>query len=99
MAAQLGYCGIDRRRRPLAGDEIRGCWEARPAGAGLHLDAPLTIGPAASTDDRARRLEFVEVRATGEAGAGPDAATTIISASDVGTAAEGRWNLWGDLDR
>ncbi len=31
MAAQLGYCGLDRRRLPLAGTELRGCWEAGPA--------------------------------------------------------------------
>lgn len=31
VAAQLGYCGLDRHRRPLRGDEIRACWEAAPA--------------------------------------------------------------------
>jgi hypothetical protein len=31
VAPQIGFCGLDRRRRPLAGDEIRGCWEASPA--------------------------------------------------------------------
>jgi hypothetical protein len=28
VAAQLGYCGLDRHRLPLNGDEIRACWEA-----------------------------------------------------------------------
>jgi hypothetical protein len=37
VAAQLGYCGLDRRRLPLAGTELRGCWEAGP---GRALDAP-----------------------------------------------------------
>jgi hypothetical protein len=37
VAAQLGYCGLDRRRLPLAGTELRGCWEAGPA---RPLDAP-----------------------------------------------------------
>jgi len=27
VAARIGYCGLDRERRPLAGDEIRGCWD------------------------------------------------------------------------
>lgn len=27
VAGQLGYCGLDRRRVALQGDEIRGCWE------------------------------------------------------------------------
>jgi len=31
VAAQVGYCGLDRRRLPLTGSELRGCWEAGPA--------------------------------------------------------------------
>ncbi|HEY8438317.1 MAG TPA: hypothetical protein VIK65_06855 [Candidatus Limnocylindrales bacterium] len=27
VAARLGYCGLDRGRQPLAGDEVRACWE------------------------------------------------------------------------
>jgi len=37
VAAQLGYCGLDRRRQPLRGDEMRGCWEGAAA-------APIGIG-------------------------------------------------------
>ena len=29
VAARIGYCGLDRDRQPLAGDEIRGCWVGR----------------------------------------------------------------------
>jgi hypothetical protein len=25
--ANVGYCGLDRRRSPLGGDEIRACWD------------------------------------------------------------------------
>jgi hypothetical protein len=28
VAANLGYCGLDRTREPLHGDEIRPCWES-----------------------------------------------------------------------
>jgi hypothetical protein len=28
LAANVGYCGLDRRRVPLRGDEHRGCWTA-----------------------------------------------------------------------
>ena len=45
VAAQLGYCGLDRTRQPLTGTEIRGCWEAWPAGEAIPV-APLSIGPA-----------------------------------------------------
>ncbi|MBF6605957.1 MAG: hypothetical protein IVW53_10290 [Chloroflexi bacterium] len=27
VAANLGYCGLDRARTPLRGDEVRACWE------------------------------------------------------------------------
>lgn len=27
VAAGVGYCGLDRNRAPLHGDEIRACWE------------------------------------------------------------------------
>ncbi|MEO5703470.1 MAG: hypothetical protein ABIZ52_02930 [Candidatus Limnocylindrales bacterium] len=30
LAADLGYCALDRQRRPLTGRELRGCWEERP---------------------------------------------------------------------
>jgi hypothetical protein len=68
VAAQLGYCGLDRQRRPLNGDEIRGCWEA----AILAPDAPEPARsrprPATASLDlertAVRRLEFVEVGAT-----------------------------------
>jgi hypothetical protein len=28
LAADVGYCALDRRRLPLTGRELRGCWEA-----------------------------------------------------------------------
>jgi hypothetical protein len=31
LAADVGFCSLDRRRRPLTGLELRGCWESRPA--------------------------------------------------------------------
>ena len=31
MAGELGYCGLDRRRGALRGDEIRACWDGRTA--------------------------------------------------------------------
>ncbi len=27
MAARFGFCGLDRHRLPLNGDEVRACWE------------------------------------------------------------------------
>jgi hypothetical protein len=68
VAAQLGYCGLDRQRTPLRGDEIRACWEALAAAAesGATTGARPPIVRADDPDDRTpvRRLEFVEVRST-----------------------------------
>jgi hypothetical protein len=33
LAGDLGYCGLDARRRPLSGLEQRGCWEPKPTPA------------------------------------------------------------------
>ena len=66
VAAQLGYCGLDRQRLPLRGNEIRACWESA---------ARLTAakGPVAPNDLVAPpgAPAFVEVR--------PEAATGIAS--------------------
>jgi hypothetical protein len=70
VAAQLGYCGLDRHRRPLRGDEIRACWEAAPAASGAVDPEP------------ARPPAFVAGRRTGRAAAdaGPGTATAGIAA-------------------
>jgi hypothetical protein len=67
VAAQLGYCGLDRERAPLRGDEIRACWEAAGAtteGAGPSVErrTPAAID-AGVVRTPVRRLEFVEVGA------------------------------------
>src|SRR6187399_1116297 len=66
VAAQLGYCGLDRRRTPLVGDEIRACWEARRT---FPVEAPVgapLMAHAVAVLDRPGHREFVEV--AGDAG-------------------------------
>lgn len=57
VAARVGFCGLDRRRLPLIGDEVRPCWEdgAVPAAPDpqtpglldlLTDDAQLPVAPA-----------------------------------------------------
>ena len=62
---QLGYCGLDRLRRPLTGDEIRPCWEAADAtgAASRRLPGVGPVWPLESGDRRTtvRPLDFVEV--------------------------------------
>jgi hypothetical protein len=102
VAAKVGYCGLDRRRAPLAGDEIRACWE--PGGA--LTDA--TGGPLAPvfvpgrSDDQ--RREFVEVGSTAtDAPAGPsDTPPAVEPLFEVppGPTPSGEppWSLWSDLE-
>lgn len=105
MAAQIGYCGLDRQRKPLRGDEIQACWES--------IDAPgatppptltaATAWPLEPGQDRTavRLLEFVEVRAevpgegaTAGAGLPADGPLDALLAAGV----EPRWSLWGDAE-
>jgi hypothetical protein len=98
VAAQLGYCGLDPRRQPLTGDEIRGCWEGWPLGAPRGSTPPLTIAPAHATDERHRPLAFVEVDTAADRAESGDAPTPSVPGA-VSAPAEPAWNLWGDSDR
>jgi len=112
VAGSLGYCGLDRRRQPLAGDEIRECWEA---GAG---DVTLAAVTRTALDETpASRpgapLEFIEVHGplatepvvADREPAAPSAEPTAPSPGapalvpPPGPPPEPGWSLWGDLDR
>jgi hypothetical protein len=85
----------------LTGTEIRGCWEAWPAGDALPA-ATLTIGPARPASEPHPR-EFVEVDAAATVGdadlASPDPAPADLAPAAAPPAGEPGWSLWGDLDR
>jgi hypothetical protein len=42
----VGYCGLDRTRSPLQGDEIRACWDAAAAVPNAGSRAPGAAGTA-----------------------------------------------------
>jgi hypothetical protein len=58
VAARLNYCGLDPRRLPLGGDEIRPCWEARPAEQAIP-GAAEGARHTATARSRATLLDFV----------------------------------------
>ncbi len=115
MAGSLGYCGLDRRRQPLTGDEIRACWEAAAGGAGAPLVASTrTTDDEAPPPGRPAPLEFIEVHGLQAAQppvasiepAGPDLEATAPSSDSpafvpppLPPAGEPGWSLWGDPDR
>jgi hypothetical protein len=96
----VGYCGLDRRRAPLVGDEIRACWEGGPFSMAPTI--PAARARLAVIDGApVQQIDFVEVTA-GSLGA-PDQADAIDSA-DPGApepplpmaSDEPRWSLWED---
>jgi hypothetical protein len=97
VAGQLGYCGLDKRRQPLTGEEIRGCWEAWP-NALLPLSVPLTTAPARPVDDAHPPLEFVEVSSLAAAEAGAQTPGPAEPTPPAALPEEPCWSLWGDLD-
>ncbi len=113
MAGTLGYCGLDRKREPLAGDEIRACWEPRPDDAHLTVIAPRTVADAAAdvaARGRAEPREFIEIDGTGDLADGGSVVATGESGepADLPDASlaplikpggETGWSLWGDVDR
>ncbi|MBA3877761.1 MAG: hypothetical protein C0498_12720 [Anaerolinea sp.] len=80
IAAQVGYCGLDRRRRPLLGTELRGCWEVEPArnaGAVPAASAALNADEAVEPPSPALRLrDFVPVELAHRNAAAPARART-----------------------
>jgi hypothetical protein len=98
VAGQLGYCGLDRRRQPLTGEEIRSCWDARPSTLGDGTPVPLTIAAAGSAQDDARRpIDFVEVGIL-PAADGDEVLGDEALASPTTHPAEPGWSLWGDSE-
>jgi len=99
VAGSLGFCGLDRRRQPLVGDEIRACWEAWPSAA----DLPPTISPAQPSVERraAEPREFVEVGArsvVAVAAATGEAAPIDLAPVPMPAIGEPGWSLWGDVE-
>jgi hypothetical protein len=115
VAGSLGYCGLDRRRRPLAGDEIRECWEA-----GAEVVDPMLAAVTTTTaleesraSGRAAPLEFIEVHGPlASERLLPDRETAAPSVDPTGPDSDAPafvpppgpppdpgWSLWGDLDR
>lgn len=97
VAGQLGFCGLDRQRRPLRGDEIRPCWEAADA-TSINVPALPGVGPVwplepAADRTTVRSIEFVEVAPGRPADAPAEPVTPVPPVPD-----EPRWSLWGDAE-
>jgi hypothetical protein len=100
VAAQLGYCGLDRRRVPLLGDEIRPCWEATAAAVEAARARTLPVAPLERPlVGDGRRREFIEVASSDAATPIDEAADGVLGPSIAASPADSPgWSLWGDLE-
>ena len=85
VAAHLGYCGLDPRRLPLLGDEIRPCWEAASA---VRDHVPATADGARAGVGATTLIDAPEHRTFVEL----EPAEFIVPPADE------RWSLWGDAE-
>jgi len=99
VAAQLGYCGLDRKRLPLTGSELRGCWEAG-------LARPIEVTPAETAaalarPDPVRLRDFIPVslsRDQAEIISAPPASSSMPDLRDANHAGADRVTLFADHD-
>jgi hypothetical protein len=97
VASGLGYCGFDKRRAPLHGDEMRACWSGS---IGPLLAETRAIATAGATSERPS-LGFVPVESLAAT-----AAATVMTEPREEPATAGEppadrpvslgWTLWGD---
>src|SRR5262245_7129819 len=101
LAADVGYCALDRRRLPLTGLELRGCWQGaavHPEAASAAAPEPVRLREAATPAPRSfvpvEDLARPRPRRTGTAAA-PSPKPLPVDASE-------RWaertSLFGDID-
>jgi hypothetical protein len=89
IAGQLGYCGLDARRKPLIGDELRGCWEA-----GASFESP-TSRPVREFVPLRPRLDFVPVEPARKRRPAPAEPAAGLPAPNA-TAGESLPGFWND---
>jgi len=56
IAGRLSYCGLDRARRPLSGDEERPCWVRAPSDAARSSIVASAAGPGSTATVEAPSL-------------------------------------------
>ncbi len=99
----MGYCGLDRQRKPLSGDEIRACWESGPDSVEAAPTASARRSAPVSVRTPVPRREFIEVLSS--TGPVPNRATLPTDHADPSVDVESapvavvpRWSLWEDAE-
>jgi hypothetical protein len=102
LAPDLGFCALDRKRRPLTGRELRGCWAERPSvgeaqaatGAAVARDP---LGPRRPTTSARGFIPLDEVEPISPSE--PFVPAPILLIGEPVEPWEARTSLFGDLDR
>jgi hypothetical protein len=102
LVSDIGYCALDRARRPLTGRELRGCWTERPATVDPQGAGEATMEPGAAW----RRLTvplrgFVPLDEIAPTAVDPEppVAAPIILLAEGFEPGESGTSLFGELDR
>lgn len=74
LAATVGYCGLDRRRLPLTGTELRGCWMG--PSPGTETEPPRFV---AEVDPGVRLRGFVPVELAARSSLGAVTPATVAN--------------------
>jgi hypothetical protein len=111
LTSDVGWCGLDPRRRPLTGLEQRGCWQERPAAAATPAtqgDAGADLRPRTPPIEDGRkpiagaRLDFIPVELVARVTLPVEAAPALDAAAEPGAQpmlprlARGRDENWTD---
>jgi hypothetical protein len=85
VAARVGFCGLDRRRQPLQGDEVRACW----------IDGAIAAPPDPVTPGL---LDLLTVSALGRLPDAADGDPRRAPAHPVKTTDHGSHRLWVEVE-
>lgn len=92
IAGSILYCALDRRRTPLAGDEIRSCWEPDSASS-VREEAP----EPAATPAPSGGLAWVELTPTGSEADASGAPAPTAEQPSGGPSLNPEAGFWADL--
>jgi hypothetical protein len=95
LASNVGFCGLDRKRAPLTGRELRGCWEAGLETVPSTTDRFEVIPDAGPARRGFVPVELVQREETGSRGGARDASGGLF-APDAESSRADRLTLFGD---
>jgi len=98
LAADVGYCGLDRQRRPLTGLEQRGCWAEQRSAAAAPAPPPQRRGGERAPARTFIPVEDVQLRTAPESLPSPasaEPAPTFLLGDPIDPW-ESRTSLFGD---